>query len=359
MAGTDTTNSLPRRATIEDVAVGAGVSVATVSRALRGLPNVAESTRERVRDVAVELSYRPDPAAARLAAGRTGTVTVAVPSLNGWYFSTVVAGAEAVCAEAGLEFQVIAIATPEQRSRLLDEAHRVERRTDGLILIDITVTDEQAASLRQRRVELATVGNRLAGHPSVMLDDEHVGRIAAEHLVELGHERIALIGGVADGPMSFDAPIARRRGFETTLRKRGLPLASGCFSNGNFSVAGGYEAMSTLMGAPDPPTAVFAMSDEMAFGALMRLGELDLRPGLDVSIMGVDDHEFAEVVGLTTIAQPVADHGSAAARMLLEQMARNDREAVSGTSERRNVGALCPNVELIVRSTTGASAAIA
>lgn len=350
MTSTDTSESPQRRATIEDVAVGAGVSVATVSRALRGLPNVAESTRQRVSDVAAGLAYRPDPAAARLAAGRTGTVTVAVPSLNGWYFSTVVAGAEAVCADAGLEFQVIGIATHEQRDRLLDEAHRIERRTDGLILIDITATSEQAASLERRRVGLATIGSRIAGHPSVAIDDDRVGRIAAEHLLDLGHERIAVIGGVVDGPLSFDAPVARRRGFENALAERGVSLPPELFAIGHFSLAGGYEAMSALIDSPRPPTAVFSMSDEMAFGALMAFDEHSLEPGVDMSVMGVDDHEFAQVVDLTTIRQPVADHGSTAARMLVEQMTLTERGLLSEASE---TDAAEPAVELVVRSTTG------
>lgn len=352
MTSTDTTHSVPRRATIEDVAAGAGVSVATVSRALRGLPNVADSTRERVNVVAAALSYRPDPAAARLAAGRTGTVTVAVPSLTGWYFSTVVAGAEAVCADAGLEFQVIGIATPQQRDRLLDEAHRVERRTDGLILMDITVTEEQAASLRRRRVALATIGSRMAGHPSVAIDDVQVGRIAADHLLGLGHRRIAVIGGVADGPMSFDAPIARRRGFEAGLADCGVALPDDLFANGEFSLAGGYDAMSTLLDGRAHPTAVFAMSDEMAFGALMALDEHQLEPGVDLSIMGVDDHEFAQVVNLTTIRQPVEAHGSAAARMLIDEMTSTGR-GVERTSPAPETYEVTPDVALIARLTTG------
>lgn len=356
MTSTDIPQGLPRRTTIEDVAAGAGVSVATVSRALRGLPNVAESTRQRVSDVASELSYRPDPAAARLAAGRTGTVTIAVPSLNGWYFSTVVAGAEAVCADAGLEFQVIGIATPQQRDRLLDEIHQIERRTDGLIMVDITVTDEQAASLARRGVSLATIGSRIPGHPSVAIDDHRVGSIAAEHLIGLGHRRIAVIGGVADGPMSFDAPVARRRGFETALASSGIDLPEESFANGHFSVAGGYEAMSSLIEAAVAPTAVFAMSDEMAFGAIMALHEHDLEPGVDISIIGVDDHEFAQVVALTTIRQPVADHGSTAASMLLQAMLRAGRNAPPPESTALDDD-VQPGVTLVERSTTGRPAA--
>lgn len=348
MTNTDTNTSPRRRATIEDVATEAGVSVATVSRALRGLPNVAQTTRQRVMDVAERLAYQPDPAAARLAAGRTSTVTVAVPSLNGWYFSTVVAGAEAVCAEAGLEFQVIGITSAASRDRLLDEAQRIERRTDGLILVDVTISADQADSLMRRGVSLSTVGARMTGHSSVAIDDVLVGRMAAEHLMGLGHRRIALIGGVADGPLTFDAPITRRRGFESALQSAGLALPDELVANGNFSVDGGHEAMSALLDTHPRPTAVFAMSDEMAFGGLMALNEHALEPGVDVSIMGVDDHEFSQVVGLTTIRQPVADHGAVAARRLIESMAA----ATPGAPPAPEPVAHEPVLRLVERSTT-------
>jgi DNA-binding LacI/PurR family transcriptional regulator len=355
----------PRRLTIEDVAAAAGVSVATVSRALRGLPNVNASTRQHVQDVADRLDYRPDPAAARLAAGRTGTVTVAVPSLNGWYFSTVVAGAEAVCADAGLEFQVIAVTSPEQRDRLLDRSQRLERRTDALILVDVTIEPDQVASLEQRQIGLATIGSNVAGHPSVSIDDELVGQIAAEHLLELGHRRrIAVIGGHPDGPMSFDVPDARWRGFSRTLTSAGVACDVDQLRDGHFGITGGYAAMAELLDQPTPPCAVFAMSDEMAFGALMALDERSLQPGVDVSIMGVDDHEFARVVDLTTIRQPVADHGSVAARMLISSMGPHTpvrpRRAsptawISDDLAAHAHGAepFRPDLTLITRSTTG------
>ncbi len=359
--GTPPAGGPTRRLTIEDVATAAGVSVATVSRALRGLPNVTPSTRRHVQEVADRLDYLPDPAAARLAAGRTGTVTVAVPSLNGWYFSTVVAGAEAICADAGLEFQVVAVASPAQRNRLLDEARRLERRTDGLILVDITIEPHQVESLEQRRIGLATIGSNVAGHPSVCIDDERVGEVAAEHLIELGHQRLAVIGGRPDGPLSFDVPEARWRGFSRALVAAGFEVAATPVQNGNFSMIGGYEAMTALLDAPTPPTAVFAMSDEMAFGALMAFDEHSLEPGVDVSIMGVDDHEFSRVVDLTTIHQPVAEHGSVAARLLIAAMSEVEHTrphapaalpaALAG--HLHGVLPFSPALTLVDRSTTG------
>lgn len=321
------------------------MSVATVSRALRGLPNVAASTRRRVVEVAAELSYAADPAASRLAAGRTSTVTVVVPSLSGWYFANIVAGVEAVCAEAGYDVLVVGIGSSHDLSRILSKAYHLERRTDGLVVIDIAVSDEAAASISARGVSLTTVGRVTDGVSSLRVDNVQVGRIAADHLADLGHRRLGAIGGEQDEPLGFEVSRLRVAGFADALARRNLSFDPTLVEGGNYSVDGGREAMVALLDRAAPPTAVFALSDEMAFGALMALNERGLSPGRDVSLIGVDDHEFSRVVGLTTIRQSVTDHGSAVARLLLHAM-----EAIRAGSA-PPVTHLVPPVELVVRST--------
>ena len=332
----------PRRTRIEDVAAAADVSVATVSRALRGLPNVATSTRERVRRVAEELDYRPDPTASRLAAGRTRTVIVIVPHLASWYFSMVVAGAEAVCSEAGYDFLVTSVGSLGECARLLDDSDRIERRADGVVLVNIPVSEEQARSLRDRGVALSTVGTHAHGAPSVFVDDVGVGELAARTLLELGHRDIGMISGRGEDPLNFEVPKLRERGFIAQLTSAGVTIDPSYGIDGNFSVEGGEESMSNLLDAATPPTAVFAMSDEMAFGALMELDARGLRPGRDVSVLGVDDHEFARVVGLSTIRQQVSTQGAVAARALLGSMRGDDPEPHPVISP----------VELVLRTTT-------
>jgi DNA-binding LacI/PurR family transcriptional regulator len=335
--------SSTRRPTIEDVALAAGVSVATVSRALRGLPNVAVSTRSRVRDTAAAMRYRPNPAASRLAAGRSRTVTVVVPTLNSWYFSTVVAGAEAVCAESDYDFLVVGLGSADERARFFAPLNQVEHRTDGLILVEVRPDGAQAASLRSRGIAISTVGARVEGFPSVRVDDVEVGRIAIEHLLDLGHDRVGVIGGMPEDPMNFDVPKLRRQGVLDALAERGLALSDDLVAAGNFSIDGGAEAMSLLLDCGRPPTAVFAFSDEMAFGALMTAAARGVRVGRDISLIGVDDHEFSRVVDLTTVRQRVAWNGAAAARALISMM-----------SEQRidTFDQIAP-IELVVRSTTG------
>ncbi|TFH21412.1 MAG: LacI family transcriptional regulator [Acidimicrobiales bacterium] len=342
-ATTEPTPPRQRRPRIEDVAQAAHVSVATVSRALRGLPNVAESTRSRVREVAAEMHYQPDPAAARLAAGRTRTVIVVVPHLASWYFSTVIAGAEAVCNECGYEFLVVGVGTMAESNRLLDEPYRIERRTDGVILVNIQATDDQASSLRERGVALSTIGTRVEGSPSVFIDDVEVGRLAATTLAGFGHRRIGLISGLGQDPLNFEVPKRRTAGFLAGVEQAGLTHDACLEVGGDFGIDGGQEAMAQLLDLDDPPTAVFAMSDEMAFGALMALGTRGLQSGVDVSVLGVDDHDVSRVLALTTIRQEVALQGATAARSLVAMM----------TSAPVDLDPIVSPIELVLRATTG------
>jgi LacI family repressor for deo operon, udp, cdd, tsx, nupC, and nupG len=354
--GTTNDTSRAKRPTIEDVASEAGVSVATVSRAMRALPNVAISTRHHVIAVAERLGYSADPAASRLAAGTTKTITVVIPNLSGWYFSTVVAGAEAVCAEEGYDVLVVGVGSRKDLSRILSEHYHLERRTDGLVVIDVVVTPDQAESITRRGVALTSVGSRTAGRPSVRIDNELVGRLAANHLVGLGHERLGIIGAQKDNPMSSEVPSLRQCGFVDSLANHGLAFDDDLHERGNFGIDGGQEAMAALLDHSEPPTAVFSMSDEMAFGAIMELSHRGLVAGRDVSIIGVDDHEFSRVVDLTTIRQRVASHGAAAARLLIDAIQQGDHQVVAAgavDAPPAESAEIVAPVELVVRGSTG------
>lgn len=317
------------RATIEDVARAAGVSVATVSRALRGLPNVAISTRDRVTQVAEELDYRADPAASRLAAGRSQAVGVVVPVLEAWYFSHVVAGVEAVCSEAGYDLVVIGATGDESRRALVHSSASLVRRVDGLIFVEFALRPDELAAIDRHQVPVVVVGSHVGDHASVGIDDVRVGDLATSHLVELGHRRIGVIGGQAEDPLRFDVPELRLAGHVAALERVGLEHDPSLHVTGNFSVAGGHEAMLHLLRRADPPTAVFAMSDEMAFGALQALREQGIRVPDDISIVGVDDHDVSVVLGLTTVRQDVPGHGSLAARLLIDEL--RGRKVATGT----------------------------
>lgn len=284
-----------------------------------------------MREVAERMNYHPDPSAAALAAGRTHTIAMAVPLLGAWYFSQVMAGSEAVLSEAGYDLLLFTVDTETRRRRLLGGP--LVKRADGLILVDLRVPDDEARNLVSGGVKVVSIGIEIEAASSVMVDDFQIAYDAVTHLIELGHRAIALMGGLPGDPLRFPVPERRSLGYRTALEDNGITPRLEYEIPGNFTVEGGRVAMATLLDLGGPPTAVFAMSDEMAFGALREISRRDMRCPDDVSIVGVDDHEFSEVIGLTTVQQQVAEHGAVAARLLLGLLSDPDAVALSHTAE--------------------------
>ncbi len=298
--------------TIRDVAAAAGVSTATVSRALRGLPNVDEATRQRVRDVATHLDYVISPSASRLASGRTGSVAVITPAVSRWFFATVLSGVESVLQDAGVDLLLQSTATSTI------SAARLRGRVDGVLAISVPPEDPQLQRVIELGLPTSLIGTWCDGAPSVMIDDVQAATTATQHLIDLGHRRIGLISGSADRQPATPSH-ARRSGFLEVMRSAGLDATTE--AGGYFTIDGGEQAMEQLLAASTPPTAVFAMSDEMAFGAMRALRRHGLTPGQDVALVGIDGHDMSEYLELTTVAQPVVELGRIAATWMLEQLA--------------------------------------
>lgn len=308
--------------TIRDVAQAAGVSTATVSRALRGLANVDEQTRTRVERAAAELDYVISPSASRLASGRTGSVAVITPYIARWYFSTVLSGVESTLQSAGMDLLLMTVSNPDAQYRL-PPAPRLRRRVDGVLVIAIPTDDPQLADIIKLGLPTSLIGVSVGDTPSVKIDDVHAGRMATQHLINLGHERIGLISA-APGRTRFTAEFDRHQGFVEAMQEAGLPLVPNYEVPGYFTTTGGEQAMTELLAQRERPTAVFCMSDEMAFGAMRALRSHGLQPGRDVSLVGVDGHDMSELLELTTIEQPVHDMGRIAAEALLVQVNSDD-----------------------------------
>ena len=328
-------------ATIEDVANLARVSVATVSRALRGLPNVAASTRLRVEEAAAALNYRPDPHASRLAAGRTFTVGMAVPLLGRWYFSQVIAGAHEVLAEAGYDLLLVGVDTQAAARRFVTEWAVIQKRVDGLVLADLRLDADEIAELQSVGAAVATIGARYAPFSSVTIDNQAAAVLAVQHLIDLGHRRIGLIGGAPTIPSPNSVPHERRAGYRRALAIARITHEPALETASDFTVEGGAIGMRRLLASPEPPSAVFAMSDEIAMGAMQVVRQAGLRIPGDMSIIGFDGHDLAGVAALTTIRQPVERSGALAARFIIDAIHE-------GTGAQHAV----EDVELIVRGTT-------
>jgi LacI family transcriptional regulator, repressor for deo operon, udp, cdd, tsx, nupC, and nupG len=307
-------------ADIAAVARRAGVSTATVSRALRGLPNVSEPTRERVLAAARELDYVVSPTASRLASGQTRSIGVVAPYLGRWFFGQVLSGAEEVLRAAG--YDVLLYALPDDAARADFFARLpLRRRVDGVLVLTLPVDEAEVDVLLGLAVPIGSVGVPAPGISCIGIDDRAAARTAVTHLVNLGHEAIALIGGGPSEPIHFTVPNDRLAGYRDAMADAGLPVPEGYQADGGFTYAGGEAAMAGLLALPRPPTAVFAESDEMAMGAMRATRRAGLRCPGDVSVIGFDDHELAELVELTTVAQPVAEQGRLAAQVLLEGIA--------------------------------------
>lgn len=311
---------MPEVATIADVAGRAGVSVATVSRALRGLPHVSPATREHVRRVAAELDYRANPHASRLAAGRSGTVGVALPVLNSWFYRSVLAGVEAVLSGDLLDMHLFTIGGDEGMERFIAQLPSLSKRVDGLIVVDLFMPDQLWEDVAGGHLPMSTVGVDTGRFDSVTIDNVRAAREAVSHLLDLGHRRIGFIGAGAGESLEFESAEQRRRGMVEALAAYGVEPDPELEVAGAFSVHGGREAMSKLMGG-NPPTAVFCTSDEMAIGALWAVNEARLSIPVDVSLVGFDDQPVAEALGLTTVHQPVGAMAARAASMVLDRVA--------------------------------------
>ena len=331
--------------TIDDVARRAGVSTATVSRALRGLPHVNERTRAAVHRTALDLGYVPSKSASTLASGRTRTVGVVTPHIAKWYFAHAIEALEQELRAVGYDVLLLALPPGPTSVRPVFDPEELRQRVDAVAVLTIPLTGGELDGLRRLRLPMAFVGASVAGAMSVRIDDVAVGRTATEHLLSLGHTRIGHIGGDPHEALNFHAPVDRRTGWMAGLRGAGLSPDPGLDVPGMFTVEGGRRAMRRLLALPEPPTAVFAASDEMAFGAIAEARAAGVDVPHQLSVVGVDDHEHADLFALTTVGQPVEEQGRAAARMLLATL--------DGSTAHSNEHLLLP-VSLVERRSTAA-----
>ena len=319
---------------IEDVARAAGVSKATASRALTGHGYVAAATRERVTRVAHEMGYVPSSSAASLATGRTRNIGVVMPYLNRWFFAEVLEGIQEVLLESGYDLTLYdAKPGTEGRRRVFDD-FLARKRFDGLIAVGLEPDHhelERLVAIGRPVVSVVAMGNN-AG--VVRLDDESAARRATAHLIELGHTKITFLGGVSvsSGP---HVDRARLAGYQTTMREAGLEVAH---VRSEVSLPGGYAAAVDLLGDPDRrPTALLATCDEVAIGAIIAARRLGIPVPSALSVVGIDNHEFAEMFSLTTLEQSPRSQGAQGARMLLEQLENPEQDPADVSIQARMI----------------------
>ena len=301
-----------------DVARRAGVSIASVSRALRGDSGVSLATRERILAVAAELAYVISPEASRLSGGPTGRIV--------WWCRESTPGSMAASWLASpaqidtVEMDLVVCALPDAaaRSRFF-EALPLRRKVDALVVVAIPLTGRERARLEQLDVPTVMVGGDDDGSNTwIGIDDEAAAEQAVGHLIRLGHRDIAMIQATAVDGQTWATDQARIRGFHRRITAVALPEPQ--VVTVEWGSDGGALGMEMLLSNDQWPTAVFCHSDQIAIGALRTLKKASIAVPETMSVIGVDDEPVAEVADLTTVAQPVREQGAIAARRLIASL---------------------------------------
>lgn len=318
LCGMSTAPSDLARPTIRDVARLAGVSIKTVSRVINDQQYVSAEKQERVRQVMREIGFQPNHAARALAGHRSHQIALICDNPNPWYVYEIQLGVRERCARDNIRM----IAQPYDRAApallddivaLIDQSH-----PDGLVLAPPACDDARVLhELARRGIAYVRLqpGATSDASPSASIDNEQAAFDMTRHLLSLGHRRIGFI----IGDRSYAASEQRLAGHVRALADAHLPTDAALIRPGKFDFASGEAATDALLSLPEPPTAIFASSDDMAAGALAAAHRRGLRVPSALSVVGFDDGPTARIVwpALTTVRQPVRALADAAADLLL------------------------------------------
>ncbi|MCJ1697993.1 LacI family transcriptional regulator [Rathayibacter caricis] len=317
---------------IKEVAERAGVSQATASRALSGRGSVSAGAQRRVKEAAAELGFVASYHASSLATGRSRNIGVVLPYVNRWYFSTVLAGITAPLIEAGYDLSLYDFQGDRHRATVMED-FLLRKRLDGVITVGLRLADADVEQLLSMNVPMVSIGGRLDGVDSLSIDDEAVGHLATDHLISLGHTRIAHLGGENESPYYFRVSRARRDGYTAALREAALEQRAEWSVICDYTVEGAYRDAKSLLADPrHRPTGIVCASDEMAIGVILAARDLAIRIPDQLSVIGVDRHPLGEVFGLTTIDQFADQQGSRAVQALLSRLEGKDDDRPAPTT---------------------------
>jgi DNA-binding LacI/PurR family transcriptional regulator len=312
---------------IRDVAERAGVSPATVSRVVNNTARVAPAKTEQVHRAIVELGFRPSSLARALSLGRTGTIGVIAPFFTHLGTLGRLRGITDRAASEDYELMIFDVQTPKQRDDAMRKLARRDR-VDALLVISVPLGDDDVTRLRHDALPVVLVD---VAHPTVSrvtIDDVEGGRLATQHLLDRGHTRIGFVGDEAHSPLGFTSSDLRLDGYRKAIGAAGVAADDALVRRGPHGRDCARGLTAELLAQPEPPTAIFAASDLQAIGVL----EAAQAAGVDVpgrlAVIGFDDIDFAEILGLTTVRQPLAEIGADAIGLLMAEMAGGEREPV-------------------------------
>jgi LacI family repressor for deo operon, udp, cdd, tsx, nupC, and nupG len=308
---------------IKDVARIAGVSIATVSRCVNTPERVKAKTRKIVQDAIKQTGYSPNTLAQSFRRGKTHVIMVVLPSVGDPFFTGVMQGIRQIATKNNYS---LLINETQFNTMTADEigAMVVSRQADGIVLLaSMSPFGTEVLSERNQRalpivVGCETISADLEGYPSVHIDNVAAATEATDHLILLGHKKIAFMYGQPDSLLTRD----RENGYRATMQKAGLKVLDGWVVAGNLSIEGAAKATTDLLNHEQKPTAIFCANDEMAIGCMHTIQQTGLNVPADISVIGFDDTRYAAVTqpGLTTIRQPAEEIGICVMQRLLHEI---------------------------------------
>ena len=327
--------------TIKDIAKAAGVSPSTVSRALNDSPLIKQSTKDRIKRLAAELGYERNELARSLVKGKSRALGLIVSDITNPFFAEIAKGVEDVAQARG--YGVILCNTGDDPGKERDYGLLLRRkRVDGQIITSVALEDPFLLELQRGRMPFVLVSriSKSVDAPYVIVDDRLGARLAVEHLISLGHTRIACISG----PKGTEPGHVRAAAFAEVLAEHGLRVPRSWVKHTEFTWEGGERAARELLGRRRRPTAIFAANDLIALGVLVAAHKLGIEVPGALSVVGFDDIAYASLplIELTTVAQPTYRMGYLAAEWLID--------VLEGKRRKRLRKVLKPR--LVVRRTT-------
>lgn len=311
--------------TIYDVANQANVSIATVSRVINSPQQVGEQTRQRVLAAIDQLGFVPKADAIARARKSTGRIGVVTPFFTYSSFVQRLRGIAQAFVNSPYELVIYNADSPAHcRSHL--ESLPIARRLDGLVIMSLLIDDEIAERLQKHELQTVMVETSHPAFSGVDTDNEEGGRLAAETLLGKGYQRCGFIGGDIEIPgYTLHTSDLRLAGYQKALAQNGIPLPEQYIGWAPFGIGGAYRQTQKMLDQAEPPTAIFAASDTQAMGVLKAARERGLNVPHDLAVIGFDDLEIADYIGLTTISQSLDESGRIAIELLLARLADPSR----------------------------------
>ena len=312
--------------TIHDIARELKISASTVSRALNNNPRISLKTKDKIKQVADDLGYRPNTLASNLRNKKSNTIGIVVPLINRHFFSSVISGVEDIAYKAG--YTVVISQSNDLYAKETNIVHSMfSNRVDGLIISTAMQTEnfDHLKLFRKKNIPLVLFDREIPEIETdkIVIDDFAGGFKVTQHLIEQGYKRISHISG----PQNLTIYIQRKNGYLEALKKYGIPFDESLLLVNRLTTDDSVPAVQQLMNLPNPPDAIFCGNDTTALSAMIYLRDQGIRIPQDMGVVGFSDEPYSKVVSpsISTIAQPGFEMGQKAAELMIMKIEDKDK----------------------------------